>query len=202
MKTTKKLMTLLLAMSLMGGIVAQAQEGTERSLSLELFGAQNTVGINYDSRFKGNHGLGYRVGVGYGYSETSTIASTSYALQGIAAPIEINYLFGKGRHKLELGIGTSLGYYYEKCHVLTTVGPAPGYGGVYGGPPYFGYADYYKKVTHNTFGYFVFGNIGYRLQTNRGFQFRAGMTPSFNFGDQYGIHRKWYYPYVSFGWRL
>lgn len=200
MKTTKKLLTLLLAMCLMGGFVAQAQEVPERSLSLELFGAQNTVGINYDSRFKGNHGLGYRVGVGYGYSETSTIASSSYALQGIAVPIEINYLFGKDRHKLELGLGTSLGYYYEKCHVLTTVGPAPG--DVSGGPPYFGYADYYKKVTHNSFGYFVFGNIGYRLQTNRGFLFRAGFTPSFNFGDQYGIHRKWYYPYVSFGWRL
>ena len=110
MKTTKKLLTLLLAMCLMGGFVAQAQEVPERSLSLELFGAQNTVGINYDSRFKGNHGLGYRVGVGYGYSETSTIASSSYALQGIAVPIEINYLFGQGRHKLELGFGTSLGY--------------------------------------------------------------------------------------------
>ena len=200
MKTTKKLLTLLLAMCLMGGFVAQAQEVPERSLSLELFGAQNTVGINYDSRFKGNHGLGYRVGVGYGYSETSTIASSSYALQGIAVPIEINYLFGQGRHKLELGFGTSLGYYYEKCHVWTSVGPAPG--DVSGGPPYFGYADYYKKVTHNSFGYFVLGNIGYRLQTNRGFLFRAGFTPSFNFGDQYGIHRKWYYPYVSFGWRL
>lgn len=199
MNMTKKLMKLLLAMSLMGGVVAQAQDAVWRSLSLELFGAQNTVGINYDSRFKGNHGLGCRVGVGYGYSETSTIASSSYALQGIAAPIEINYLFGQGRHKLELGMGTSLGYYYEKCHVLTTVAPPPG---DVGGPPYFGYADYYKKVTHNTFGYFMFGNIGYRLQTNHGFLFRAGFTPSFNFGDQYGIHRKWYYPYVSFGWRL
>jgi len=183
----------------MGAIVAQAQEGAERSLSLELFGAQNTVGINYDSRFKGNHGLGYRVGVGYGYSETSTIANSSYALQGVAAPIEINYLFGKGRHKLELGFGTSLGYYYEKCHVWTSVGPAPNMGD---GVPDYGYSYYYKKMTHNTFGYFMFGNIGYRLQTNRGFLLRAGMTPSFNFGDRYGIYRKWYYPYVSFGWRL
>lgn len=199
MITIKKLMTLLLAMCLMGAIVAQAQEGAERSLSLELFGAQNTVGINYDSRFKGNHGLGYRVGVGYGYSETSTIANSSYALQGVAAPIEINYLFGKGRHKLELGFGTSLGYYYEKCHVWTSVGPAPNMGD---GVPDYGYSYYYKKMTHNTFGYFMFGNIGYRLQTNRGFLLRAGMTPSFNFGDRYGIYRKLYYPYVSFGWRL
>ena len=48
MNMTKKLMKLLLAMSLMGGVVAQAQDAVWRSLSLELFGAQNTVGINYD----------------------------------------------------------------------------------------------------------------------------------------------------------
>lgn len=32
-----------------------AQEKT-RSLSVELLGAQNMVGVNYDSRFKGNSG--------------------------------------------------------------------------------------------------------------------------------------------------
>ena len=35
-----------------------AQEKT-RSLSVELLGAQNMVGVNYDSRFKGNSGWGY-----------------------------------------------------------------------------------------------------------------------------------------------
>ena len=39
------MITLVLAMNLMGGIVAQAQDAPERSLSLELFGAQNIVGI-------------------------------------------------------------------------------------------------------------------------------------------------------------
>lgn len=34
-----------------------AQEKT-RSLSVELLGAQNMVGVNYDSRFKGNSGWG------------------------------------------------------------------------------------------------------------------------------------------------
>ena len=28
------------------------------------------------------------------------------------------------------------------------------------------------------------------------------MTLSFNFGDKYGIHRMWYYPYVGFDWKL
>ena len=36
-----------------------AQQKT-RNLSVELLGAQNIVGINYDSRFDGNSGLGYR----------------------------------------------------------------------------------------------------------------------------------------------
>lgn len=43
---------------------------TTRHLSIELLGAQNTVGINYDSRFRGIDGLGYRVGIGYCYSKT------------------------------------------------------------------------------------------------------------------------------------
>ncbi len=42
-----------------------------RHVSVELLGAQNAVGINYDSRFKGNSGLGYRVGIGYGYGDNS-----------------------------------------------------------------------------------------------------------------------------------
>ncbi len=47
-----------------------AQQKT-RNLSVELLGAQNIVGINYDSRFNGNSGLGYRVGIGYGYGDNS-----------------------------------------------------------------------------------------------------------------------------------
>ena len=35
------------------GMIAQNKVS---SISLELLGAQNTVGINYDSRFKGNSG--------------------------------------------------------------------------------------------------------------------------------------------------
>lgn len=41
-----------------------------RHISVEILGAQNTVGINYDSRFKGTYGLGYRVGIGMAMAET------------------------------------------------------------------------------------------------------------------------------------
>ena len=50
---------------LLGCIAAMAQERTERSISIEALGVHNIVGVNFDSRFKGNHGFGYRVGVGY-----------------------------------------------------------------------------------------------------------------------------------------
>ncbi len=63
--TTKKMIALLLATCLWGGLAALAQEETERSISVEALGVQNIVCVNSDSRFKGNHGFEYRVGVGY-----------------------------------------------------------------------------------------------------------------------------------------
>lgn len=170
----------------------ETQQRSDQSLSLELFGAHNTIGINYDRRFKGHDGLGFRVGIGYAYSESSYFLFGSYNIHGIAAPLEINYLLGRGRHQLELGFGTSLGFYREKLH-------APYYQIPYGNDSYGSYDITYKR---STFGYFMYGNIGYRLQTNRGFQFRVGITPSVNFGDKYCVQREWFYPYVSFGWRL
>lgn len=160
-----------------------------QSLSLELFGAHNTIGLNYDRRFKGNDGLGFRVGLGYGYSESSYFMFLSHSIHDIAIPLEINYLLGKRRHKLELGLGANIGYYHETYYLDKAYVPQ-------------GMSQYNYTLKRSTFGYFMYGNIGYRLQTNRGFQFRIGLTPSFNFGDKYGLHREWYYPYVSFGWRL
>ena len=157
MKTTKKLLTLLLAMCLLGGMAAQAQEGTERSISIEALGVHNIVGVNFDSRFKGNHGFGYRVGVGY----------------------------TQGTHAL--GLGTSLGYYGERIEFPTIGG------------------HQYMPVTNRGFGYFVFGNIGYRLQTKSGLMIRTGWAPSINFDDggTHYLHRRLLTSlYISVGWRL
>lgn len=195
MMKVKLLATLALMMASLS-IAAQdtleTRMAPDRSLSLELFGAHSTVGINYDSRLSGSHGWGYRVGIGYGYSESSYFSFASYNIHGIAAPLEINYLLGRGRHHLELGFGASLGFYWEKVR-------ASGYFVPYGNYEYGKYDIYYKR---RTFGYFMFGNVGYRLQTRRGFQFRVGITPSVNFGDRYCLRREWLYPYLSFGWRL
>ena len=189
-------LALMLAASTM---TAQETEETHpspyQSLSLELFGAHNTVGINYDRRLSGDHGWGFRVGVGYGYSERISIlvGSYTYSIHGVAAPLEINYLLGKGCHKLELGFGASLGFYWEKLYAKDVYIPY-GYSNDYG--------TYDIRYKSRTFGYFMFGNVGYRLQTKRGFQLRVGITPSINFGDRYCVQRDWFYPYVSFGWRL
>ena len=54
--------------------------------------------------------------------------------------------------------------------------------------------------TMNYSGY-IFLNIGYRYQRESGFMFRAGVSPSFNFGDKYELRKTpLLYPYLSFGY--
>lgn len=62
----RKIVLSLFALCCFSAVMAQQKT---RSLSVELLGAQTIAGINYDSRFKGNSGLGYRVGIGYGYGD-------------------------------------------------------------------------------------------------------------------------------------
>ena len=73
-----------------------AQQKT-RNLSVELLGAQTIAGINYDSRFNGNSGLGYRVGIGYG--DNSGLFDQK--INGVGVPLELNYLLGKKISSLE-----------------------------------------------------------------------------------------------------
>ena len=60
------------AFALMISLSASAQDAV-KSLSIEALGAQNTVGVNYDARLKGNDGFGYRIGVGYGYGKKAAL---------------------------------------------------------------------------------------------------------------------------------
>lgn len=53
----RKIVLSLFAVCCFSAVMAQQKT---RSLSVELLGAQNIAGINYDSRFEGNSGLGYR----------------------------------------------------------------------------------------------------------------------------------------------
>ena len=122
MKSKTNLLLFFLVM--LANLSATAQDTittipAERTLSLELGGAHNLVGVNFDSRFKGNHGLGYRVGIGYSYgrNDFSFFVDMKDRIHGVAVPLEINYLLGKHSSKLELGVGISLGYYREQVDV-------------------------------------------------------------------------------------
>ena len=159
-----------------------------RSVSLEVFGAQNTVGINYDSRFKGNDGWGWRVGLGFGYGDNSGFIDQN--IKGVGVPLEVNYLMGKKSSKLELGFGANFGFYHvkEKTGYYFPLGDGSG-----------DKTEYYKS-SDNRFGYLMFGNIGYRYQRVSGFMFRVGITPSFNFGGKNGLKKSAACPYIGLGW--
>ena len=105
----RKIVLSLFALCCFSAVMAQQKT---RSLSVELLGAQTIAGINYDSRFNGNSGLGYRVGIGYGYGDTSGLIDQK--INGVGVPLELNYLLGKKNSKLELGFGASLGVYQVK----------------------------------------------------------------------------------------
>lgn len=189
----RKIVLSLFALCCFSAVMAQQKT---RSLSVELLGAQTIAGINYDSRFNGNSGLGYRVGIGYGYGDNSGLFDQK--INGVGVPLELNYLLGKKNSKLELGFGASLGVYQVK----ETIGYVKDTGWYPGGEntdetsPNI---DFYTS-SRTQFGYFLFGDIGYRYQRPNGFMFRVGVSPSFNFGDKYGLNKAAFFPYIGFGW--
>lgn len=173
--------------------VAQQNESTQKSVYAEILGASNLIGVNYDARFKPNSPWGYRVGLGYTYSKNYNMFSGSNSLKGVDVPLEANYLLGKKRSKLELGLGLNLGYYTEKYDVYTIKNI-----GEEGGITYYT-TEYAGEDSHSTWGYYFFGNIGYRYQPSHGFQFRAGISPSFNLGGKHAVTKS-IFPYISFGY--
>lgn len=173
-------------LSLSASMVAQDKV---RSVSVEQLGAQNMVGVNYDSRLKGNSGLGYRVGIGYGYGNNSGLFDQE--IKGVGVPLELNYLLGRKHHKLEVGFGASLGVYHVKEMTWYYHQPVP---------PETEWREESYVSTSTRFGYFMFGDIGYRYQRDNGFMFRVGVSPSFHFGDKYGLQKSAFYPYIGLGW--
>ena len=140
----RKIVLSLLALCCFSAVMAQQKT---RSLSVELLGAQNIAGINYDSRFKGGASLGvYQVKETIGY-------------------VEDTWWYPGGENTDETSPKT-----------------------------------YFYTSSRTQFGYFFFGDIGYRYQRPNGFMFRVGVSPSFNFGDKYGLNKAAFFPYIGFGW--
>lgn len=125
------------------------KEKRYRSIYVELLGASNLVGISYDARIKESSSWGYRLGISY-FLSTNSVFNNSHSNYGVFFPLEMNYLMGKKKRKLELGVGTSLGLYSEK-------GPSIEYNEVQGTSETY-------SISQSVFGYYLF--CQYRLQVS------------------------------------
>ena len=184
----------------MSALLAMAQEsGRDRSVNLELFGPTNMIGLSYDARIKPGSGWGYRTGLGYSYGFAGSFVGDSKS-HAVTVPLEINYLVGKKKHHLELGVGTSLGVYHNDYQASWSEWiPNDPENSTWGVDGTWEEHSIHKKSTN--FGYFIYGNLGYRYNAKRGFQFRCGLMPSFNFGDRHGVtHDPKLFPYLSVGY--
>ena len=181
-----------------------------RSIYVEVNGP-NIASLNFDSRLRGHSGWGYRVGIGYNrYKDESycllASGNTSWwngrtvRTQGVSVPLEVNYLLGRRQHKFEAGAGVALGIFRERVHLHTlqrewwtdendTEWMQEKE------------SDNYQHSRH--FGYYAYVNVGYRLQTHRGFLLRLGTALGYG-GDEHTPYRdEWSLrPYAALGYTL
>lgn len=173
----KKVIISLLVLT--SAFFAQAQT---KSITLDLLGPSGLAGVSFDSRFKGDHGLGLSVGLSYAYGSGTL---SSYTVNGIGVPVELNYLLGQRNSHLVLGLGMTNGVYHYSAQTI-----------------FIGYGDegtevWPEKTSGTSWGYNFFGDIGYRFQKEKGFTFGAGVKPAFIFSD--GKPKGSLMPYLSFG---
>lgn len=177
------------------GISTYAQgDLKDRTIYLEVGGASNTVGVVFDSRFLPTSNWGYGIGVSYAYSSSSDfIFDHSTSTSGFTVPLNINYLAGNFNHNLELGLGVNLGYYRAKTaySIFEKVEDTD--------PPAWVLVGE-EKERRNTFGYFLFANVGYRYTSDLGLNLRIGLSPSFDLGGKYAVSKSFFYPYISVGY--
>ena len=206
----KKLLIFALFLGLHTVAMAQESNGLEKdkAVYLELLGPSNLAGINYDARFNDHTRFGWRAGLSFAYGRNSDLFGTNSDVRGYAVPLEVNYLLGSQKNNLELGLGASVGVYniHEttlevvngSVSSLTTEQKKHAIDEIHIGNSTQTLLSY--RESRNAFGYFLFGNIGYRHVSNKGFLLRAGLTPAFTFGDKNTNKRLMIHPYLGFGW--
>ncbi|MDD7317291.1 MAG: hypothetical protein SOZ80_03850 [Prevotella sp.] len=186
------------AIALLTAVPAMAQNNGEttekpvRNISAEILGPSNLIGIHYDSRIEGNRGWGYSAGLAWGYSNSSTLFNAAEQYNIVSFVPRANYLVGKKSSKLELGFGINIGFLtgkteYDMVRMIEKDGVMQ-----------WEYAGHVKEH-RDIITYYLFGNIGYRLQPSKGFTLRAGVSPSFGFGGSHTIDALYLIPYISFG---
>jgi hypothetical protein len=95
-----------------------------KTVFLEVGGPGLALTVNFDTRFGDRRdGLGYRIGAGYYNTGANWVAS---------APLQLNYLYGKGSSFLEVGAGTTFvrsvgsnrGTFFEFDNITGFIGTA------------------------------------------------------------------------------
>lgn len=167
---------------------AQTENTRSKSIYLELLGPSNGVGVNFDSRFNKDTAWGYRVGFGFGYYRSNSFFGANESSRAYTIPLGVNYLVGKNKHQLEVGVGVNVGLYndhytiarLEKNEVMSD--------------------SKFDHKKENNFGAFGFATLGYRYTARKGFQFRIGVTPAYVWGSNRETKNKFVLaPYISFG---
>lgn len=231
-KTVVSFLALCLPMALMAQETPQGEKKAKtHAVYLELLGGSTVAGVTYDSRFNDHTHWGWRAGVSFAYSDEDNFLSGAYDARLWAVPVGVNYLLGNRRNSLELGLGVSLGIinnHYNIYSLRTEDISIDDYNRYENDPsllppgtalqiyfddsgnqrPMINYIDSRGKF-ENDFGYYFFGDFGYRHVARSGFLFRCGLNPAFNFGDKHAISRTYFGGsfhkfslgfYLGFGW--
>jgi hypothetical protein len=165
----KVFFAIFLGISLPSMSFAQMDQLRGQGLFVEILGSGVGVSMNYDSRFfQANGGLGARIGVGY-------VGFTLFDedVRAISLPFQLNYLWGRGNHFLETGVGTTALFSDSEK----------------------GNGWWAPQEDDSTIGMIGTMTVGYRYQpVDGGFQLRAGLSPVFDLENFFYL-----WPHISFG---
>jgi hypothetical protein len=138
----------------------------EKVAFVELLGAAGLYSINYDMRTaKGvRNGWGVRVGferIVSNFKDSVAGVIENSRIKFTAIPIVLNYLFGKRKGFLELGVGATYFKFKGEATSITTV------------------ERYQEETFRQSFGSIIGSfNIGYRhVPYKNGFMYRVALTP-------------------------
>ncbi|MST85022.1 hypothetical protein [Hallella mizrahii] len=193
----KKSKGLALALLLMGCSLTMTARTADSTFVMPLHSIYGEEGgpcwgisANWDARLKKDSPWGYQVGLGWaGQWDNMMGIHTHTMYYGLTTGM--NYLIGKRKSRLELGLGNQLRLISSKLLVA-----------------YMGKESYISIKSENKTQVrdFLYMNVGYRYTSTHGFQFRCGVTPMINTTNGWTTSDNAYskgdvflIPYVSFG---
>lgn len=157
----------------------------KKYVGLNFAGSYGLTGFSFDSRFNENSKFGYGLGISYGFEKNSGashwyftpvkafLPSDNHLCNFFSVPMNIHYLIGSKKHFLETALGLSF------------------------------FATNYSFGNDNRIGYFSFGRIAYRYESDiKPLLFSIGIdapfrTPGSGLGYSFSIS-----PTLTVGYKL